>query len=160
MEARMTVRTHTKREAKNTYRGTYRDFLDREKRARQIVAGGGVHPTEWEAVYLVDSQNGSGQYRVNVYNGTCTCPDRQYRGAYCKHQHAAEIVAAREIDRDPMAPDYEALAEDAPATAWGDSREAAGMPSGRPITTGYTYRRHLTREEACEYADYKLDSWL
>jgi hypothetical protein len=41
---------------------------------------------------------------------------------------------------DPMAPDWEALGnEPLPATAWSDSREAAGLPSGRPITTGYTY---------------------
>lgn len=154
----------TKAEA---YYNTYRATKRRGRKAEEILAAGAVSPNGKAGSNYVESQNGGGTYTVDLDAGTCTCPDHEHRGTYCKHLQAAELhaeaQAAREADDawDPMAPDYEALGrEPLPMTAGADSRDAAGLPSGRRITTGYTYRRHWTTEEACEYADYKRDAWL
>jgi len=59
---------------------------------------------------------------------------------------------------DPMAPNYEALGSEPEApTTWTDSRDAAGLPSGRRITTGFTYTHGLS-EADWEAADYYRDA--
>ena len=47
-------------------------------------------------VYAVDSESGT-TYVVDPVAGTCTCPDRQFRGETCKHLRrvAIEITARR-----------------------------------------------------------------
>lgn len=74
---------------------TYREFLDRERKAREIVAAGGVHRDGRNGRYYVESQSGNGTYTVDVYARTCDCPDHQHRGAYCKHIQAAELHEVR-----------------------------------------------------------------
>lgn len=73
----------------------YQVAMARERKAREIVATGGVTPGGDGGWYYVDSQAGHDPYQVNVYIGRCACPDNLFRGNYCKHLRAAEIYAAR-----------------------------------------------------------------
>jgi transposase len=41
-------------------------------------------------VWIVPSQNGKGEYQVNLQNQTCTCPDFLKHLAKCKHQYAVD----------------------------------------------------------------------
>ena len=135
---------------KNTL--TYKQSQNRERKAREIVAEGGVYTDGREGRYYVASQNGAGAYTVDAYAGTCECPDHEYRGAYCKHLRAAEIVEARDAaiaDRDPFEPDWEALAREEPISGYADSRDAAGLYN--PTSRGLS-------EAAWEYGDYAYDS--
>lgn len=44
-------------------------------------------------VYIVPSQSGSKEYKVDITAMACSCPDYSKRGVKCKHILAAEIVA-------------------------------------------------------------------
>jgi putative transposase len=49
-----------------------------------------------ELEYIVKSQNGDGDYKVNStdLDWVCSCPDHSYRGVKCKHIFAVEISYA------------------------------------------------------------------
>ena len=88
---------------------------DRAQKAQRLVAFGHVHPTGRRNQYLVDSDSGSQQYRVEFGAGDavyCSCVDwrRGYERTYeqtthCKHAGAAALYrkAVRESFR-PHAP--------------------------------------------------------
>ncbi len=67
--------------------------LSRGDKARRIVEAGGVqrHPRGHGHHWLVDSESGSGQYRVHQYTVEgrdrygCTCPD------YTKHAEGGDL---------------------------------------------------------------------
>src|SRR5215208_2715190 len=46
--------------------------------------------------YLVPSQSGNGQYKVQLGPDGCTCPDFQTNRAKCKHIYAVEYMLQRE----------------------------------------------------------------
>ena len=65
--------------------------VNRGDRARWLFERGHVHPAGHGYHWLVDSESGSGQYRISRYlvegqeRWDCTCPD------YTKHPHAGEL---------------------------------------------------------------------
>ena len=65
--------------------------INRGDRARFLFERGCVHPVGDSYNYRVDSESGSGAYRVSRYTvegqerWDCTCPD------YTKHAHAGEL---------------------------------------------------------------------
>jgi len=76
------------------YFETVTETRKRGLKAEEILEAGLVSPNGGPGQYDVKSQNGGGTYTVNVYAGTCDCPDRTCRGAYCKHLQAAEMYEA------------------------------------------------------------------
>lgn len=121
------------------YYTAHKETLERGRKAEEILAAGGVEQHGEAGWYHVASQSSDRYYVVNLNARDCACPDHQERGTYCKHLQAAELYREEEEDRDPFAVDWEALASEPVTSSYQDSREAAGIPSGRPITTGYTY---------------------
>ena len=57
--------------------------------------------------YLVPSQSGNGQYKVQLGPDECACPDFQTNKQKCKHIYAVEFVIQRETPSDtpPKIPD-------------------------------------------------------
>jgi hypothetical protein len=76
------------------YLETVAETRKRGRKAEEILASGLVSPNGEAGSYYVRSQDGNGRYTVNLDARTCDCPDRDHRGAYCKHLQAAELYAA------------------------------------------------------------------
>lgn len=70
----------------------------REQRGLQIAATSKIvrQGEEW----LVPSQSGKGDYRVNLDEQRCNCPDHEVRHTRCKHIIAAEIIYKGETAPD------------------------------------------------------------
>src|SRR5918912_1207339 len=47
-------------------------------------------------LYLVPSQSGRGQYKVDAEAKRCSCPDFDFRQQPCKHIYAVELTVRRE----------------------------------------------------------------
>jgi len=80
----------------------------RLEKAREIVAGGKVHPVlNLDNHYAVESSKGDGFYLVN---GVCSCPDAQEREdihkGWCKHKLAVEIFkeSVQELRQERQGP--------------------------------------------------------
>src|SRR5256885_6198544 len=70
---------------------------EREQKALVIAAKSKI--TKKGDTWLVPSQSGNGQYKVNAIDPdwpTCTCPDFELRHARCKHIYAVEYTIERE----------------------------------------------------------------
>jgi len=87
-------------EAYTAYRKSYTETLKRGRRAEEIVDAGLISPNGGASSYYVRSQNGGGTYHVDIEAGTCTCPDHEHRGTYCKHLQAAELYADQDRPED------------------------------------------------------------
>ena len=72
----------------------------REQKGLEIAAHGEVVQQDGE--WIVPSQNGSGQYRVNPAPESphCTCPDYELRKLKCKHIFAVEYTVMAEHKTD------------------------------------------------------------
>lgn len=127
-----------------THTETYRQFQDRERKAREIVATGGVHRSGRAGRYEVESQNGGGRYEVNVFAGTCTCADHEYRGAYCKHLRAAETVHAQSTEPEAPAPREERIVLEVRGYARG--RQFVEKKLARVRINGESYRDAKTND--------------
>ena len=72
----------------------------RRQRGTAIAAMAKIQKVE--GGYRVPSQSGTGNYMVYLDGATgpsCTCPDYDLKGTFCKHIYATKLVAERE--RDP-----------------------------------------------------------
>ena len=70
---------------------------ERQQKALVIAAKSKI--TKKGDTWLVPSQSGNGQYKVNATDPdwpTCTCPDFELRRARCKHIYAVEYTIERE----------------------------------------------------------------
>src|SRR6185295_18646431 len=77
-----------------------RQLSEREIKALQIAATSKL--TRKGNVWIVPSQVGHGEYKVNPDPETprCTCPDFEFRNAKCKHVLAVEYTLMRETTSD------------------------------------------------------------
>jgi hypothetical protein len=78
-------------EKSGAYLETIRATRKRGYRAEGLLEAGAVSKDGGPGKFYVESQSGNGTYNVDVTTGTCTCPDHQRRGTYCKHLQAAEL---------------------------------------------------------------------
>jgi transposase len=64
----------------------------RQQKGQEIAAQSKI--TRKGNLWLVPSQNGGGEYAVNLENEAphCTCRDHEFRAATCKHIYAVQIV--------------------------------------------------------------------
>jgi SWIM zinc finger len=70
-----------------------------ERQHKALVIAAKTKLSKKGDVWLVPSQSGNGNYKVNVNDPdwpTCNCPDFELRRARCKHIYAVEIVIERE----------------------------------------------------------------
>lgn len=58
--------------------------------ARENLAGVEARP---DGTYAVPSSKGDKVYVVDLDEGSCTCPDHEYRGLACKHSTTARIYS-------------------------------------------------------------------
>ena len=63
------------------------------------------------------------EYRVDVREGRCTCPDHEHRDARCKHIHRARVALAARRFRPT------------PSPLWTRTRTSARTPPGPAVTT-------------------------
>jgi len=70
----------------------------RQLKGLEIAATSKLMQSDGE--WLVPSQSGNGDYRVNLEEQRCTCLDHETRNIRCKHILAAEIVYQRETAPD------------------------------------------------------------
>ncbi|HLL72318.1 MAG TPA: transposase [Pyrinomonadaceae bacterium] len=75
----------------------------RELKARQIVDRANIKKAG--NLWLVPSQSGRGQYKVNTEKQTCSCPDYDFRRAKCKHIFAVEIIERTQTTTTTETPD-------------------------------------------------------
>lgn len=67
----------------------------RYEQAFQILEGNGVQMISTNEA-MVQSQNSSKKYRVNILEKTCECPDHQFRNVECKHLKATKQLPVQE----------------------------------------------------------------
>ena len=68
----------------------------RTERAVALVSSGNGPVRVRGDVWRAPSQTGGGDYRVVPSAGWCSCPDRRYRGAWCKHLRAVALMTGAE----------------------------------------------------------------
>jgi transposase len=74
----------------------------RQQRGMQIAADGQVAGNG--GIWLVGSQTTKGRkYRVNLFSGSCTCPDHEDTGSRCKHVWAVTFTMTAEVAPDGTA---------------------------------------------------------
>lgn len=66
-----------------------------ERDARALAERMGVLPDDGDDLYTVVGCNQNGEYRVDVRERRCTCPDHEYRGVRCKHLRRVLFATGR-----------------------------------------------------------------
>lgn len=72
----------------------YKSMSIREAKGREIADRARI--VKSGGLYLVPSQSGGKQYKVDPVAGSCSCPDFEFTGFKCKHQYAVEFTVERE----------------------------------------------------------------
>src|SRR3979411_1200112 len=73
----------------------------RQQRGMELAATRAIR-SEGQGLWVVPSQAGPGNYKVNLAEAepTCSCPDYETRRLKCKHIFAASFVRTREQNPD------------------------------------------------------------
>jgi prepilin-type processing-associated H-X9-DG protein len=79
----------------------YPELRKRALRAAMLYVDGHVHVNGAEQVFDVDSQNGGGQYEVDLNVSSCGCPD--WEGALLGRKHSAPWCDGQPVCKHIMA---------------------------------------------------------